>query len=144
MAMLDEKIQFASDFMIESTKSSIQYNQVAESLYTKLYHGTINNEKLLAESICNIAESENYYSVYLHYMLYLETYKQSFLEAMDGKVNDFLVSYDFLTNTLFKDFNYRKSAYLVDPGLFYIASTSLLTRLDINSQIAYFTILTPI
>lgn len=85
--------------MIQSTRSSIQYNQVSESLYTKLYHGTINNEKLLAESICGIAESDVYDSVYLHYMMYLEACKQNFLEAMDGKVNDFLVSYDFLTYT---------------------------------------------
>lgn len=144
MSMLDEKLRFANNFLVESSKTALQYNKVNEGLYTKLYHGTINHEKLLAESICKIAENEIYDSVYLHYMLYLETYKQNFLEAMDGKVNDFLISYDFLVNNLLKDRIYKNSAYLVDPGLFYIASTSLLTRLDIEHQMAYFTILTPI
>lgn len=141
---LDNKIRMTSSWIQNHSDIENQYKKVSEDLYTKLYHGTLNNERLLANSICRVENDDIYDSIYLHYTLFFENYKNNFLKSMDGKVTEFLVSYDFLVDVLLNNPELEKSAYRVDPGLFYVASTGMLTRVDKTHRIAYFTITTPI
>lgn len=141
---LDNHIKKTENWILDSSKMTNQYQKVSESLYTKLYHGIVNNEELLAKNLCEIKDEETYASIYLQYTLFLESYKDNFLKAMDGKVTDYLIGYDFLTTTLLARGDFDRTAYKVDPGLFYLASTCMLTRIDTTNNIAYFTITTPI
>ncbi|UHR49716.1 MAG: hypothetical protein FuLiV2_gp4 [Hangzhou lispivirus 1] len=141
---LDTQIRGTANWIEDFSKIQYQYQKISEDMYTKIYHGLFNNEKLLAESICQIRDDDIYATTYLQYSMFLENYKEQFLLAMDGKVTDYLVGYDFLVNTILNKPDLAKTAYKVDPGLFYIASTSMLTRVDYLNRIAYFTITTPV
>lgn len=144
ISMLDSKISATTQWLSDREVLESQYKEVSESLFTKLYHGVYNNEKMLAESLCSVRDDNIYSSVYLQYSTLFETYKSNFLEAMDGKITDYMISYDFLTETILKKPEFAETAYKIDPGLFYLASTGMLTRVDYINMIAYFTVTTPI
>lgn len=144
LRQVDQNIGRTADWIDRSSRIEDQYHKLSESLYTKLYHGVQNNEKSIINSICQLQDEQGFDMLYFHYSAMIESYKNQFLQAMDGKVTEYLVSYDFLLRTLLSRPEFEKTAYKVDPGLFYLASTGMLTRVDYIHRIAYFTITTPI
>ena len=141
---LDKHISRTDQWIVDTSYNQAQYNKLGENIFTKMYHGVLNNERLLAKALCQKSTEDIYHHAYLEYTILLEQYKESFSRAMDGFVSDFLISYDFLNNVLLKSDDLAKSAYKIDPGLFYLISTCMMTRVDPENRIVYFTIITPI
>lgn len=121
-----------------------QYHRLSEEVFLKAYHGTINNEKRLAMTLCNVADKAISQEIHLEYELFLDSYKNGFRRALDGEVDDFLISYKFLLSNILSKDVFKDTAYKVDPGLFYVTSKSVLTHVDKKNRIAYFLITTPI
>lgn len=96
-----------------------QYNQVSESLLVKINHGVMNNENLLASTICNLNRIDEF------------------------KLRDFLISYTLLQEKILTRPNFKNSMYIQDPNLFYSLSHSLMLRADPKGKI-YFMVMTPI
>lgn len=97
-----------------------QYNQVSESLLVKMYHGVMNNENLLASTICNLNRIDEF------------------------KLTDFLISYTLLQEKILTRPDFKNSMYIQAPNLFYSLSHSLMLRADPKGKILYFMVMTPI
>lgn len=141
---IDEHMDKTSEWLNKFSKAQKQYNKLSERVYTKTFHSILNNEKLILQSFCQMREANFLKNLYLELTSLLDLYKNEFRNAMSGDVSDFLVSYQHLKNTLLVLPVFQGTAYILDPGLFYVASNSFLTQIDVENRVAYFLITTPI
>lgn len=121
-----------------------QYNQVSESMFVKLYHGILNNENLLASTICNLNRVDDFKLTYLDMSFYIEEIKQQLHTAVSGSVTDFLISYSLLQEKILTKPDFKDSLYVQDPSLFYSLSHGVLLRADSKKKILYFMVMTPL
>lgn len=89
-----------------------QYNQVSESMFIKLYHGVLNNENLLASTICNLNRVDDFKLTYLDMSFYIEEVKQQLHTAVSGTVTDFLISYSLIQEKILTKPDFKDSLYV--------------------------------
>lgn len=135
----------SDDYKVYSLESNQkQYIEKSNNLFIKMYQGFLNNEKHLLELLCNASTAAEIETAGLSYSTMLDNYKSAINLAMEGKVTDFLVTHSLLEKMLSNKPELEGTVYSIDPGLFYISSTSMLTKVDPSHNTAYFLITTPI
>lgn len=135
----------SDDYKVYSLESNQkQYIEKSNNLFIKMYQGFLNNEKHLLELLCNASSAAEIETAGLAYSTMLDNYKVAINQAMEGKVTDFLVTHSLLQKMIQNKPELEGTVYSIDPGLFYISSTSMLTKVDPSHNTAYFLITTPI
>lgn len=96
MMEIESHVAGLQEKYLQSLGTQGQYNQVSEILFVKLYHGVLNNENLLASTICHLNRVDDFKLTYLDMSFYIEEIKQHLHNAVSGSVTDFLISYALL------------------------------------------------
>lgn len=144
LSTIDQHILNDNHKIFSMEKNQEQYVEKTHNLFLKMYHGMLNNEKHLLDLFCNATSATEIETAGLEYSTVLEQYKNAINQAMEGKVTDFLITTELLQKLISQKTELSGTIYKVDPGLFYLASTSMLTKVDIKHHTAYFLITTPI
>lgn len=133
------------DYQIYSMASNqAQYTEKMNKLYLKMFHGFLNNEKHLLDLFCNAWNNAEIEIAGLGYAAVSDQYKISISQAIEGVVSDFLVTTDLLQKMIDTKPELHDTVYKIDPGLFYMTSTSMLTKVDRTHQTVYFLVTTPL
>lgn len=141
MIEIESHVSGLQEKYVQSLGVQGQYNQVSEGLFVKMYHGVMNNENLLASTVCNLNRIDDFKLTYLDMSFYIEKIKQHLHTAISGSVTDFLISY---TLKILNKPDFKDSIYIQDPSLFYSLSHSFMLRADSKGKILYFMVMTPL
>lgn len=94
MLEIESHVSGLQEKYLQSLRMQGQYNEVSESLFAKMYHGVMNNENLLASTICNLNRIDEF------------------------KLRDFLISYTVLQEKILTRPKFKNSMSIQDPSLF--------------------------
>lgn len=138
LSMIESHMSRVEDSYVKSLNLQGQYNKVSDDVFIKLYHGVLNNEDLLAHTICGAERFDNYKLTFLDLNFYLEGLRQNIYQSTAGQVSEFLVSSTLLHDAILKKPDFKDTVYQVDPGLFYSLSNSILIKSDIQKRTLYY------
>lgn len=142
---VDEQMKRYQKWLNAHVMLDERYQQLTENIYIKIYGGmTTIAESLVRAILCRSNLDTMTTNKGQKYLDVLESYNKGFWRAMDVKVDEYSVCYDFLTDFVFKKQRYSGTVFKTDPLMFYYASHSFLTGFDRANQVVYFTVITPI
>ncbi|MGI4816415.1 MAG: hypothetical protein ACRYE7_00245, partial [Janthinobacterium lividum] len=119
-------------------------NRLGYDTILKMENVMIKNYDTLRKDICSTQSSFNYQL--LRYIIQ-ESYDQLKVDiqsSMRGRVSEFILSYKHLNILLDKNPLFENSVFHRDPASFYLLSEASLVATDIENNIIYFFIKTPI